>query len=379
MEKPITWYVDRQIALGKWRPVELSPTVTGLPCPVTVLETKRRSPFVKPWRMTAAEHRATFCPPVWADLAIGSGPCGYLCRQCYLLLTHRIWRDPRRHLIYVNYDDMEAEVRAWLLSPERRPFHTLGLGIDCSDSLLYEGHTGNARRFIPIFADPESNPRGCKLILLTKSANIHYLEGLPTTNVAVTFSLNPQAVCDAWEGVLPCDHCDGTGYMQGSSPKTPCSACGGKGHHGSMTPPIEARLLASRQAQQWGFETRWRIDPILPIANWEKHYAEFFREAAGMGATPRSITLGSYREKTPQLDTWREKWGLPPMDYQPQGLVKEGSHYHIPEEERRRIYEAVMAQIRRCFGDTVRVALCKETHALRRALGLSNASCNCLR
>jgi len=345
MDRPITWYVDRQIALGKWRPVELSPTVTGLPRPVTVLETKRRSPFVKPWRMTAAEHHETFCPPLWADLAIGSGSCGYLCRNCYLLLTHRIFRDPHRHLIYVNYDDMEAEVRAWLLFPERRPFHTLGLGIDCSDSLLYEGHTGNARRFIPIFANPESNPRGCKLILLTKSANIHYLEGLPTTNVAATFSLNSQAVCDAWEGI---------------------------------TPPIEARLLASRQAQQWGFETRWRIDPILPIPDWEKHYAEFFREAAAMGATPRSITLGSYREKTPQLDTWREKWGLPPMDYQPQGLVKEGSHYHINEEERRRIYAAVMAQIRRYLGDTVKVALCKETHALRRALGLSNASCNCL-
>jgi DNA repair photolyase len=334
--------VDRQIALGKWRPVELSPSITGLPRSVTILEAERASPFVKPWRM---KERSTFCPPVWADLAIGSGACGYLCRGCFLLLSHRIFRDPHRHLIYVNYDEMEQEVRAWLRSPERRPFHTLGLGIDCSDSLLYEGHTGNARRFIPIFADSESNPKGCKLILLTKSANVHYLEGLPTANVAVTFSLNPQAVCDAWEGI---------------------------------TPPIELRLRAWKRALAWGFETRWRIDPILPIPGWEKHYATFFQRAAAMGEVPTSITLGTYREKNPQLDRWREKWGLPPMDYQPQGLVKEGSHYRIPEGERRHLYEVVIAQIRRYLGGGVKVALCKETHSLRRALGLANANCNCL-
>jgi len=145
-----------------------------------------------------------------------------------------------------------------------------------------------------------------------------------------------------------------------------------------MTPPVEVRLAASVQAQQWGFETRWRIDPILPIPGWEEHYAGFFQRAAAAGAMPRRITLGTYREKNPQLDTWRQKWGLPPMDYDPRGLVKEGSHYHILEEERRHIYEVVMREIRSCFGEAVRVAVCKETHTMRRALGLLDVSCNCL-
>ena len=74
--------------------------------------------------------------------------------------------------------------------PTRR---NVGLGIDCSDSLLYEGVTGHARRMIPLFASEEINPHGCKLILLTKSKNVHYLEGLRTMNVLLTFSLNPQA------------------------------------------------------------------------------------------------------------------------------------------------------------------------------------------
>ncbi len=81
-----------------------------------------------------------------------------------------------------------------------KPGLNLGLGIDCSDSLLYEGETGLARRLIPLFTSKKTNPFGRKLILLTKSINVHYLEGLPITNILVTFSLNPELIADLWEG-----------------------------------------------------------------------------------------------------------------------------------------------------------------------------------
>jgi hypothetical protein len=35
---------------------------------------------------------------------------------------------------------------------------------------------------IPLFADSKTNPLGRKLVLLTKTANVHFLEGLPTEN-----------------------------------------------------------------------------------------------------------------------------------------------------------------------------------------------------
>ena len=38
---------------------------------------------------------------------------------------------------------------------------------------------------------------------MTKSTNVGYLEGLPTRNVAVTFSLNPESIADLWEGKWP--------------------------------------------------------------------------------------------------------------------------------------------------------------------------------
>lgn len=113
-----------------------------------------------------------------------------------------------RPLIYDNINDFEEDVRRWLLAESwptrqegrkrvgRTRLDTLGLGIDCSDSLLYKGITGHARRSIPLFANPETNLRRNKLVLLTKSANTHYLEGLPAGAVAVTFSLNPEREAD---------------------------------------------------------------------------------------------------------------------------------------------------------------------------------------
>lgn len=196
------------------------------------------------------------------------------------------------------------------------------------------------------------NPVGNYPILLTKSKNIEYLEGLPTPKVAVTFSINPEPVADLWEGKWP-DTLE------------------------RITPPISERLNACLKAQKLGFETRWRIDPILTPAGWEQMYEEFFAEAAGMGLQPRYITLGTYREKNPQLDKWREKWGLPAMEWEPTDMTHEGTHYHVPEAERAAIYSAVREICRRHLPDS-RVSLCKETNAVRKQLGLCNADCNCL-
>ena len=111
---------------------------------------------------------------------------------------------------------------------------------------------------------------------------------------------------------------------------------------------------------------------------WQTAYTEFFAEAAGMGLRPHRITLGTYREKTPQLDTWREKWELPAMEWKPSGLTEQGTHYRPPETERCRIYGTVADLCREYFADS-KVGLCKGTYALRGQVGLSNTHCNCLR
>ncbi|MEK6408387.1 MAG: hypothetical protein AABN34_15780 [Acidobacteriota bacterium] len=361
--KPFGEFVESQVSAGSWREEVVPAAVAGTPRDLVVFRAARKANRIKhDWHGDTQ----TFCPPKWFDLAIGSGACGYGCRFCFLMLTFRAMRDPMRPLMYDNIDDFEADVRKWLLADtwhteqegrrtvRRTPLDALGLGIDCSDSLLYEGVTGHARRYIPLFANPQTNPRRNKMILLTKSANTHYLEGLPTDNVAVTFSINPEREADLWEGKFA-----DTGER--------------------ITPPIERRLKACAEAQGFGFEIRWRLDPILTPAGWERDYAEFFREAATMGVSPRYITLGTYRGKSSQLDFWRRAWGLPEPEWEPEELLKDGTHRHLPRERRLEIYRTLIRLIDEApWRNSPLVELCKEPHEMRRGVGIVGCNCNCL-
>jgi DNA repair photolyase len=203
-----------------------------------------------------------------------------------------------------------------------------------------------------MFADSSRNPAGAKLFLLTKTANVHYLAGLPTANVLVTFSLNPESIADLWEGKWP-------------------------DTHERITPAIDDRLAGSLEVQRMGFEVRWRIDPILTPDGWRDHYEEFFAGAARQGHRPARITLGTYRESTPQLQRWRAYWGVLPMEWSPATLRRDGTHWHIAAAERVRIYRSVAKLCRRYFPASI-VSLCKETKHVRTASGLCSPSCNCL-
>lgn len=361
--RPIADFVETQVTMGKWREEIVPAEIAGTPRDLVIFRASRKTNRIKHnWHGDIQ----TFCPPKWFDLAIGSGACGYGCRFCFLMLTFRAMRDPMRPLMYDNIEDFESDVRRWLLAEtwhteqegkkqvRRTPLDTLGLGIDCSDSLLFEGVTGHARRCIPLFANPETNPRGNKLILLTKSANTHYIEGLPTENIAVTFSINPEREADLWEGKFA-----DTGER--------------------ITPSIERRLRACKQAQNFGFEIRWRLDPILTPEGWERDYAEFFREAAMMSITPRYVTLGTYREKNNQLDFWRQAWGLLEPEWEPDELVKDGTHRHLPKERRQVIYSTIARLLDEApWRIKPRMELCKEPHDMRRTLAIVGCNCNCL-
>ncbi|MFH0902186.1 MAG: hypothetical protein V2A73_16260 [Pseudomonadota bacterium] len=347
--RPFSWHVDQQVAQGKLRLECVRADVLGLSRPLEVFRAKRSTNLVKPW--TRTDDGDAYCPAHWADLAIGSGACGLRCRACFLIMTHRVKADPSRHVLYDNVLDYQAAVKRWLAKPDRR---CLGLGIDCSDSLLYEGVTGHARRLIPLFADARSNPCGVKLIFLTKSTNTHYLCDLPTGNVAVTFSLNNERAADLWEGKFS----DGT----------------------RVTPAIAERLAAALAAQKMGFEVRWRVDPVFAIDGFEQDYESFFREAAAAGHAPSRITLGTYRETQPALRTFVRNWGLPAVEVVESGLVKERDHYHLKAERRVEIYAALNRAITSAWrgsGHQPVVSLCKEPRSVREQVGLLHDRCNC--
>jgi DNA repair photolyase len=352
--RPITWFVDEQVNSGTWREEQIGASITGLTRPITIYRASRKTNLiVYDWH----GDKHTFCPPMWWDLAIGSGACGLGCRSCFLMLTHRIKRDPSRHLLYDNLADFEYATEKWLQDPKRRRQHTLGVGIDRSDSLLYEGIIPHVRSLAPLFAKADYNKIGNKLILLTKTANTHFLADIHPdhrSSVVASFSLNPEPIADLWEGKWP-----DTGER--------------------ITPTISARLEAVKYAQELGFEVRVRIDPILTPPNWEDYYKDFVSLVKARGINFRYWTLGTYREKNTQLDGWRERWGLLPMEWQPQDddLIKDGTHRHLQENRRIEIYTKVRDIIQTEF-TTASVSLCKETHAVRKAVSLCNAECNCL-
>jgi spore photoproduct lyase len=346
---PFDHYVRGLAAKGELRLETVPAETAGIARPIEVYRARRNfDTIIKPWDSQTGDD--TYCPAHWADIAIGRGACGFRCRACFLILTHRAFCDPSRHVLYENVEDYERAVRREL----RKAGPNLGLGIDCSDSLLYEGVTGHARRLIPLFASKEANPHNRKLILLTKSVNVEYLNGLPTTNVLATFSLNPEAIADLWEGKWD----DGV----------------------RITPPIAERLLAAAKLQRAGFEVRWRVDPILPVDGWEALYEEFFEDAAAVGHRPSRITLGTYREMQRSLLTIAAKWGLPRTEWEPQGMRKDGMHYHLAAEKRVQIYRTLAECIHRAWkgrNEVPSVALCKEGKEVRRMAGLDHLHCNC--
>jgi DNA repair photolyase len=346
--KSFDWYVQEEVRRGRLRRECIRPDVLGLNRPLEIFRAVRKTNLIKPW--PALDDADTYCPAHWADLAIGCGACGFRCRACFLTLTHRIKCDPSCPVVYENVEDYQVATRLWLMMPDRR---NLGMGIDSNDSLLYEGVTGHVRRLAPLFASPKTNPQGCKLVLLTKSTNMRYLEKVPPENILTTFSLNPEAVADLWEGKFS----DGT----------------------RVTPTIAERLNASLRAQEMGFEVRWRIDPVIPCEGWQDIYATFLSAAVRDGHKPTRITLGTYRETQPALRAFSRLWGLPAMEWEPSGLEHDGAHYHLPKHQRMEIYSHLLSTIRAAWygvGAPV-VALCKEPRDLRRELGLDHNMCNC--
>jgi len=80
--------------------------------------------------------------------------------------------------------------------------------------------------------------------------------------------------------------------------------------------------------------------------------------------------------------TVRERWGLPPIKWKPTEMTKYGSHYHIKNELRIEIYKTIKNQIEKFRGTGNKlpvVASCKETHDVRKAVGLEHGYCNCQR
>ncbi len=217
-----------------------------------VTERERKGKFIEFFTKTPA---GICCPHFWY-LKWANG-CPYKCEYCYLQYTFRYLPEP---VIFTNLEtDMVREVKGWLLQQTGPQILVTG---ELADSLVYDRKVGLTKLLIPIFQDSALNPYGHRVYFLTKSTCIENILGFrPSRHVITTFSVNAMPAWQAYE-------------------------------HG--TPSPKERLSAARTLSERGWPVRIRLDPMVPVPDWEEAYIEIAEDICTI-KTLENVTLGSLR------------------------------------------------------------------------------------
>ncbi len=259
--------------------------------------------------------------------------CSFDCAWCYLKGTFR-FRPEGKKPAFKDFEKIALHTRAFLEEATRPEILDTG---EIADSLMGEGLPQPFSKFIiPIF---ETQSRH-KVLFVTKSKNIrHLLETDPHSQVIVSFSLNGVEVANTWE----------------------------KG-----APPVCDRIEAGRKLSQAGFEVRVRIDPIVPIEDWQTQYLALIDQLFA-NFVPSRITLGSLRGLQSTINQSKDRTWLQ--------YLSETSNWgkKVGFTTRYQIY-AMLIRYLKDHHNYTDIALCKETVSMWRALGLdyTRIRCNCV-
>ena len=270
--------------------------------------------------------------PHFVELKWANG-CNFDCAWCYLNGTMRFrprgkepyLKEKNKILDHINKYLQQNTVPSLLNSGE------------LSDSLVFEGNGSALSKFIiPLFKCQDKH----KLLILTKSANI---QGLLSTNsqdcVIVSFSINAFDVAKRWEKKAP-------------NPKQ--------------------RIHAAKRLYDAGYAIRMRLDPLVPVENWEHGYKEVI-DFLFDNLIPERITLGSLRGLQSTINYSKDRsW----VKY-----LNETSNWgkKIGFEIRLKMYKTMIAYLKRRYKYT-NIGLCKETMEMWDKLGMNyqDIKCNCI-
>lgn len=271
------------------------------------------------------------CPHFW-ELKWATG-CPYDCAWCYLKGTLRFLPEKTKPRLK-DYSRIQQHVRAFFAQADGHA-ELLNTG-ELADSLMEE-RSGNpfSKFIVSLFREQQRH----RVLFVTKSTNIQHLLRLDHQGCAVvSFSLNEDAVARRWE----------------------------KG-----APTVAERIEAAAQLTRAGYEVRIRIDPMVPVPDWEQQYKSLVDNLFSRFA-PTRITLGSLRGLQSTINNAHDKsWVV---------YLTERSNWgkKVKFETRLQMYRSLIEHLRHKYGYTD-VALCKETIAIWDALGLDHTKigCNC--
>lgn len=267
--------------------------------------------------------------PHFLELKWATG-CQYNCAWCFLQGTLRfIGKNPR----IKNWYKIEEHVKTFL--NDGSPPEILNSG-ELADALLSEDDEKPFSKFInPLFENQNKH----KVLLLTKSNNIKNLLDIDNhNNVVVSFSLNAKAVAEKWE----------------------------------HAPKVEHRIEAARELNKAGYIVRVRIDPMVPVFNWDKHYIELV-DSLFKNLIPDRITLGSLRGLQSTINNSKDRSWVK--------FLSEKSNWgrKVDFNIRYEMYSSIIDYMKEEYNYD-RIALCKETIEMWNKLGLDykNIKCNCI-
>lgn len=259
--------------------------------------------------------------------------CPFDCSWCYLKGTFRFKPDGLTP-VFKNIDKIKNHTDTFLSNVKTPELLNTG---EISDSLMGEHLNPPFSQFIiQLFAKQNKH----KVLFVTKSINIKNILQLPSAKQAVfSFSLNSLPAAEKWEKRAPS--------------------------------PVK-RLDAAKKLYDRGYSVRVRVDPIVPIKNWEKHYEELIDNIFDR-FVPERITLGSLRGLQSTINGTEDKsWTV---------YLKEYSNWgkKIDLKMRSRIYSYLIEYLASRYKYD-KIALCKESVEVWEKLGLDwkNIKCNCL-
>ena len=263
--------------------------------------------------------------------------CPFNCSWCYLKGTLRFLPTKAAPVIK-NFDKIKLHLESFFNEtvPNGYPKEVLNTG-EISDSLVWER---NGQPFSKFILDIFDTQHRHKVLFLTKSNWIQNLIRLNHNgSPIISFSMNSSFVSGRWE---------------------------------KKAPAIRKRIEAARELQKVGYPVRIRIDPMVPIKNWERHY-KLLVDGIFSKITPERITLGSLRGLQSTINNCPDKTWVK--------YLSEKSNWgkKIDFEKRREMYSFIIKYLKENY-HFHNVALCKETVEMWEQLRMNhkNIKCNCI-
>jgi spore photoproduct lyase len=260
--------------------------------------------------------------------------CNFDCAWCYLNGTFRFRREKKTPYLKDKKRIIQHLDSFFINSDGNQELLNSG---ELSDSLVFEGNGFSlGMDIIPLF----KRYRKHKLLILTKSANVNnILESDSQDVVIASFSVNAHSVAERWE---------------------------------HKAPHLKKRLQAAKRLSEAGYEVRLRIDPMVPVDDWEKQYLLLIDDIFE-SFTPDRITIGSLRGLHSTITHCSDRSWLQYLDDNTSNWGRK-----INSKLRYEMYRTLIDYLMQKY-DYSAVGLCKETIEMWDLLKMDyrTIQCNC--